>query len=258
MRKLSWLFSLTVAVLLAQAPEIEFVKIEPGEFLMGCSPKDSTYLPDGTVSACQAEAQPAHRVRITKSFEIGKYEVTQAQWESVMGNNPSFFKGADHPVEQVSWEDVHEFLRRLSARADGYRYRLPTEAEWEYAARAGATGLYAGPSLAAMAWYGVGGANLLESKGSTHPVGQKQPNAWGLYDVHGNVAERVEDWYSPDYYKASPQDDPTGPASGQIHVARGGSWYSNASYVRLANRYQNVAVLRRRDVGFRCVRETVH
>ena len=98
---------------------------------MGCSPKDPTYLPDGTVSACQAEAQPAHRVRITKAFEIGKYEVTQAQWEAVMGNNPSFFKGAGHadPVEQVSWEDVHEFLSRLNMRKDGYRYRLPTEAD---------------------------------------------------------------------------------------------------------------------------------
>ena len=249
-----------VLVLFAQQPQMEFVKIAPGEFLMGCSPKDPPYLPDGTVSACPADAQPAHRVRITKAFEIGKYEVTQAQWEGVMGDNPSFFKGAGHtdlPVEQVSWEDVHEFLRRLSARGDGYRYRLPTEAEWEYAARAGAEGLYAGPSLAAMAWYGVGGTNLLASKGTTHPVGQKQPNAWGLYDVHGNVAERVEDWYSASYYKTSPRDDPTGPASGEIHIARGGSWYSNASYVRLANRYQNVAVLRRRDVGFRCVREPV-
>jgi formylglycine-generating enzyme required for sulfatase activity len=254
-RKLFLLFSFTVFVRLVQGQEIEFVRIEPGEFLMGCSPTDPMYLPDGTVSSCQAEAQPAHRVRITKAFEIGKYEVTQAQWETVMGNDPSYFKGATNPVEQVSWEEVHEFLRRLSARGDGYRYRLPTEAEWEYAARAGADGLYAGPSLAAMAWYGVGGENLLQSRGTTHPVGQKQPNAWGLYDVHGNVAERVEDWYSASYYKTSPRDDPPGPASGQIHVARGGSWYSNASYVRLANRYQTVAALRRRDVGFRCVRE---
>jgi formylglycine-generating enzyme required for sulfatase activity len=257
MRNFFVLISFTVQDLLGQGSEIEFVTIQPGEFVMGCSPKDPTYLPDGTVSACPAEAQPAHRVRITKAFEIGKYEVTQAQWEAVMGNNPSNFKGPTNPVEQVSWEDVHEFLRRLSARGDGYRYRLPTEAEWEYAARAGADGLYAGPSLAAMAWYGVGGENLLKSKGSTHPVGQKQPNAWGLYDVHGNVAERVEDWYSASYYKTSPQDDPTGPASGGVHVARGGSWYSNASYVRLSNRYQTVAVLSRRDVGFRCVREAV-
>jgi formylglycine-generating enzyme required for sulfatase activity len=257
MRDFFVLISITVQVLLAQGSEIEFVTIKPGEFVMGCSPKDPIYLPDGTVSACPVEAQPAHRVRITKAFDIGKYEVTQAQWEAVMGNNPSYFKGPENPVEQVSWEDVHEFLSRLNARGDGYRYRLPTEAEWEYAARAGAEGLYAGPSLAPMAWYGVGGANLLQSKGSTHPVGQKQPNAWGLYDVHGNVAERVEDWYSASYYKTSPLADPPGPSSGEIHVARGGSWYSNASYVRLSNRYQTAAVLSRRDVGFRCVREAV-
>src|SRR5437667_5221339 len=113
---------------------------------------------------------------------MGKYEVTQAQWESVMERNPSRFRGADRPVEQVSWNDVQQFLQKLNARGDGYRYRLPAEAEWEYAARAGTSGPYAG-NLDAMAWYEQ------NSGKQTHPVGQKQPNAWGLYDMHGNVWE---------------------------------------------------------------------
>ena len=110
---------------------MEFVKIAPGEFIMGCSTGDND---------CKADEKPAHRVQITKAFEIGKYEVTQAQWQAVMGSNPSTIKGDDHPVETVSKNDAHDFLARLNARNDGYKYRLPTEAEWEYAARAGTTG----------------------------------------------------------------------------------------------------------------------
>src|SRR5215469_6352152 len=124
--------------LLAQAPNpaknaigMEFVKVAPGEFVMGCSTIDS---------ACDADEKPAHRVQITKAFEIGKYEVTQAQWQSVMGSNPSAIKGDDRPVESVSKNDAHDFLAKLNQRNDGYKYRLPTEAEWEYTARAGTTG----------------------------------------------------------------------------------------------------------------------
>src|SRR3989442_16018108 len=114
-----------------------------------------------------ASEKPPHRVRITKGFEMGKYEVSQAQWESVMGSNPSKFKGGDRPVEQVSWNEVQQFLQKLSTRGDGYRYRLPTEAEWEYAARAGTSGPYVG-NLEAMAWYSENSGN------QTHPVGQKE------------------------------------------------------------------------------------
>ncbi len=154
---------------------IEFVQIQPGEFAMGCSPGD-----DG----CAAGESPAHRVRITRGFQMGRQEVTQTQWESVMGSNPSYFREAARPVESVSWDDVQEFLRRLNARNDGFRYRLPTEAEWEYAARAGTTDKYAGArSLADVAW------DYSTSGGETHPAGQKQPNAWGLYDMLGNVYE---------------------------------------------------------------------
>jgi hypothetical protein len=161
---------------------MEFVKIAPGEFQMGCALDDPPELPGGIYSPCPPESKPAHRVRIKKAFEIGKFEVTQAQWQAVMGKNPSYFVGSDRPVEQVLWSDVQEFLSKLNARNDGYRYRLPTEAEWEYCARAGSTGQFGGSALADSAWYGAGGKTLIESAGQTYPVGQKAPNAWGLYD----------------------------------------------------------------------------
>jgi formylglycine-generating enzyme required for sulfatase activity len=219
----------------------EFVRIAPGEFDMGCSPGDSD---------CSSDEKPQHQVRISKGFEIGKYLVTQAMWESVMGSNPSHFKGADRPVENVSWNDVQEFLQRLNTRNDGYRYRLPTEAEWEYAARAGSKSARYG-ELNAVAWYDD------NSGKETHPEGQKQPNAWGLYDMLGNVWEWVQDWYSGSYYQQSPGTDPQGPSSGSSRVLRGGSWdyidwlvrASYRLYVEPGNRYNNF--------GFRCVREAV-
>jgi formylglycine-generating enzyme required for sulfatase activity len=176
---------------------IEFVKIAPGEFMMGCSVGDT---------ACDADEKPAHRVQITKAFEIGKFEVTQAQWVAVMGSNPSTNKGDDRPVETVSKQDAQDFLAKLTARNDGYKYRLPTEAEWEYAARAGAP---LPASLDDVAWYAG------NSGDETHPVGQKKPNAWGLYDTLGNVREWVADQWAMNYYASSPVVDPTGPAAGQ-------------------------------------------
>ena len=220
---------------------MEFVRIPPGEFMMGCSNGDTE---------CYGNEKPAHLVKITKAFEIGKYEVTQAQWQSVMGTNPSEFIGADRPVEQVNWYEAQEFLQKLNGREDGYRYQLPTEAEWEYAARGGTTERYAG-SLDDMAWYET------NSGGRTHPVGQKQPNPWGLYDMRGNVWEWVRDWYDDEYYSSSPQSDPAGPASGDHREPRGGSYFSPGLETRVSLRGDVEPTDRDGDLGFRCAREPI-
>ncbi len=212
----------------------EFVAIEPGEFLMGSNSGDD-------------DEKPVHRVRLSKPFEMGKYEVTQAQWEAVMGTNPSQFKGADRPVERVSWYSAQAFISKLNGLGDGYCYRLPTEAEWEYAARAGSTA--EPPNLDAVAWCGE------NYGGQTHPVGQKQANAWGLRDMLGNVWEWCADWYDPHHYRSSPSEDPSGPASGSHRVLRGGSWLSRARGVRWTVRDLGVPDGRVPDLGLRVVRE---
>jgi formylglycine-generating enzyme required for sulfatase activity len=203
---------------------IEMVYIPPGEFMMGSENGEKN-------------EQPVHRVTISQAFYIGRYEVTQAQWKEVMGNNPSRFKGDNLPVESVSWEDAQSFIQKLNQMNDGYAYRLPTEAEWEYACRAGTTGDYAG-DLDSMAWYS---ANY---GGKTHPVGTKQPNGFGLYDMHGNVWEWCQDWYDASYYASSPASDPQGPGSGKYRVLRGGSWNYVATFLRSAFRYRTTPDLR--------------
>ena len=168
-----------------------------------------------------------------------------------MGANPSGFKGAKLPVERVSWDDCQEFIKRLNGKAEmgNWKARLPTEAQWEYACRAGTTTEYSfGDSEAALGDYAWFGGN---SESKTHEVGQKKPNAWGLYDMHGNVWEWCADWYGA--YAADDAVDPTGPSSGSSRVLRGGSWYCSATYCRSACRRSRVPSGRRYYVGLRLV-----
>ncbi len=168
-------------------------------------------------------------------FYMGKYEVTQRQWTEVMGNNPSYFKPCfECPVESVSWNDAQEFLDKLG-RKDGKKYRLPTEAEWEYAARSnGKKERFPGTDndneLVDYAWY-TGNADK-----KTHPVGQKKPNGLGLYDMSGNVWEWVQDWYEENYYGTSPKDNPKGPESGEYRVLRGAAWSCGPLSARTSSR----------------------
>jgi formylglycine-generating enzyme required for sulfatase activity len=223
---------------------MEFVLIPAGEFMMGLDKRKDSNARDDEV--------PQHRVSISKPFYLGKYEVTQAQWEAVMGNNPSNFKGRDNPVESVSWDDVQEFIRRLNIQEGNGCCRLPTEAEWEYAARAGSDKKYSfgddAGQLGQYAWYDD------NSGEKTHPVGQKEPNAWGLYDMHGNVNEWAQDWYSATYYSESPGTDPKGPSwpsVGPYRVARGGCWGILAWFCRSACRNSNTLYIGFDFIGFR-------
>jgi formylglycine-generating enzyme required for sulfatase activity len=216
---------------------MEFVLIPAGTFKMGSNTGD----PD---------ERPVHEVTISKAFYMGKYEVTQGQWQAVMGTNPSAVPGdANRPVEQVAWNDAQMFIGRLNAMEGGQRYRLPTEAEWEYAARAGSPRIYGfgndPKQLGEYAWYRG------NSQRHTHPVGQKRPNAWGLYDMLGNVWEWVQDWDGK--YPAGPVTDPKGPETGTYRMRRGCGWNNEANVCRIANRY-SVIGFRDDFIGFRVVR----
>jgi formylglycine-generating enzyme required for sulfatase activity len=227
---------------------MKFVLIPAGTFTMGS--------PDSDTDAYSDE-KPAHQVTISQPFYMGTCEVTQAQWKAIMGDNPSSFKGDDNrPVEEVSWEDAQQFIQKLNEREGVTRYRLPTEAEWEYAARAGTTTRYSfGNDVSLLATYGWyydnSGVRFIFFGGSTKSVGQLRPNPWGLYDMHGNVREWVQDWYGP--YSAAPVTDPSGPATGAHRVIRGGSWGVTARYARSAARGGSPPGLRRGHLGFRCL-----
>jgi formylglycine-generating enzyme required for sulfatase activity len=216
------------------------VPIPAGEFMMG--------------------DQPLHRVALTKSFYLGRTEVTQGQWKAVMGTTPwkgySFVKeGGDYPAVYVSWEDAVEFCRKLSAK-EGVEYRLPTEAEWEYACRAGTTTVYSfgddESQLGEYAW--IEENTQYAGEGYDHIVGQKKPNPWGLYDMHGNVFEWCQDWYGE--YPSDDVTDPVGPDSGSYRVSRGGGWFSSAVYCRSAVRLWITPSGRDFSLGFRVLRSS--
>ncbi|MGV3640439.1 MAG: formylglycine-generating enzyme family protein [Adhaeribacter sp.] len=250
----------------AQAPELtnaagmRFVLIQPGSLVVGrfepgvgqapAPQAGQRHLPAAAYEQARQLAKqsslPGFTVQIAKAFYLGRYEVTQAQWEKVMGRNPSFFNSAkigreagNHPVEQVSWKDARAFVKKLNKQDKQYHYRLPTEFEWEYAARAGAAG--------DISWSDI---NRMAVLGGSHPlaVGQKQPNAWGLYDMLGNVWEWVDDYYNEKIFA-----DPVPPRKGKQHVLKGASFtgdVKNATYMTHAAGPGNGF-----DIGLRLVME---
>lgn len=218
---------------------MEMIYCAPGEFIMGSQKGYSNEV-------------PVHRVRLKHGFWLGKYEVTQLQWTSVMGYNPSYFMGDDRrPVEQVSWHDCQKFIRRIDAEVrlqfHGFKTNLPTEAQWEYACRAGTSKEFAG-NIFSMAWYWDHARGV--SHESTYPVGLKSPNAWGFYDMHGNVHEWCADAYGDGYYKKCHTDDPFCEI-GYGHVIRGGSWRSSSRLCRSACRTEGEILGKDCEHGFR-------
>ena len=228
---------------------LEMLRVSPGTFMMGSPISEPDRYNDET----------QHRVTLTKPFWLGKYEVTQGQWKAVMGDNPSHFSGNNHPVENVSWEDAIAFCRKLNQmdgkKPQGYLYSLPTEAQWEYACRAGTSSATAfGDSLSSRdANFKRGFSFGSAAKGSylkrTTTVGSYPPNAWGFYDMHGNVWEWCHDWYGD--YAGSSVTDPVGPSSGTYRVSRGGSWINIGEDCRSVNRDRSIPGYRGFDPGFR-------
>ena len=218
--------------------DMAFALIPAGSFEMGSDSGD-------------ADEQPVHTVTISKPFYIGQFEVTQAQWHAVMESDPSQFAGdPSRPVESISWNDARAFIAKLNAMEPGKTYRLPTEAEWEYAARAGSAAAYAfgddPAQLDAYAWYTDNADN------TTHPVGEKRPNAWGVYAMHGGVWEWVQERYGA--YPSEAATESVGPPPGNRRVIRGGSWLASAEDCRAASRSHAHPAFRGAHVGFRLVR----
>ncbi len=234
-------------VTLADGTPFTFVEIPAGRFVMGSA--------DDEAGRARDEG-PRREVTLSRPYWLGKYETTQAQWRAVMPENPATFQdyatSAAHPVEGVSWPDVQQYLARLNARGVG-RFRLPTEAEWEYAARAGTSGRFPWGNDASYrelpqhAWF------YSRAEGRSHPVGGKKPNPWGLYDLFGGVWEWCEDWYGP--YPPGPAVDPRGPAEGIARCIRGGSWFNEPEALRPANRHRHPPDSRQTNLGFRLVWE---
>ena len=222
-------------ILRSDSTGMEFVLVQPGTFQMGSENSD--------------REMPIHSVTISKPFYLGRYEVTQKQWRDVMGTNPSRYQGDNHPVDSVSWNDAQDFIRKLNEKEGTTKYRLPTEAEWEFAARGGTQShgyMYAGSNNETDV--AVSGENAVNK---SYPVGSKRPNELGIYDMSGNIYEWCSDWYGS--YADSAQKDPKGPTSGTMHVLRGGSFHFGHD-CDVTVRFYYYPSSRSYVVGFRCVR----
>jgi formylglycine-generating enzyme required for sulfatase activity len=226
----------------------EMIVIPAGHFEMGSNEHD--------------EEKPIHHIVISKAFALGKTEVTQGQWKDIMGNNPSYYKecGDDCPVEQISWKDAKEFVQKLTAKTNK-QYRLPSEAEWEYACRAGNNNEYCGSDkIDGVGWYGAHSYPKGNSRKSTNPVATKLPNLWGLYDMSGNVWEWVEDNFHDNYVdndnnkNEAPTDGSAWQGDDEMRVIRGGSWVSEPQNVRATGRAGDAPSIRNYDYGFRLAR----
>jgi len=219
--------------------DMKFALIPEGKFVMGSEEFEWS--------------KPVHNVKIQTPFYLGMYPVTQQEWKAIMGNNPSKFNGNDLPVESVSWNDVQDFIKKLNEKEGTNKYRLPTEAEWEYAARAGTTTRYSfgddDSELGEYAWFNK------NSDDKTHPVGEKKANPWGLYDVHGNVWEWVQDEWHGNYDGAPSDGSAWEDGVGASRVNRGGSWFSSDRYCRSAYRGYSDPGYRFRYLGFRLLQE---
>ena len=227
----------TISISVKDGVSIDMVKVEAGTFMMGATSE---------MKDPYSDEKPVHQVTLTNDYYMGKYEVTQALWQAVMGSNPSNFKGDNLPVETVNWNDCQEFISKLNSLT-GRKFRLPTEAEWEYAARGGKKSRgyqYSGSrKISDVAWYEG------NSRSKTHPVGRKQANELGIYDMSGNVWEWCSDWYGS--YSSSSQTNPTGADSGAGRVCRGGGWCDDAVCCRLSYRYGHTPDSRRTYLGLR-------
>ncbi|MCL2510683.1 MAG: formylglycine-generating enzyme family protein [Bacteroidales bacterium] len=244
------LFKVSAELTKVSAELIPMVFVQGGTFTMGCTSEQG--------SDCGSDEKPAHKVTVS-DFYIGKYPVTQAQWKAVMGSYPKELHNTgcdDCPVDNVSWDDAQGFIKKLNAQT-GKTYRLPTEAEWEYAARGGAQTKgykYSGSNnIGEVAWYDGNYKNSKHgTQGTTHPVGTKKPNELGIYDMSGNVWEWCSDWYGS--YSSNAETNPKGPNTGSDRVSRGGSWIINAlSVLSVTGRSSAGPGSRRNFLGFRVV-----